>query len=352
MLDANMSDARQINAKSPEPREYFFTCLQMSFTNLNLYTAEFKGFLNSLNNDSIDRAMACIHEAIQSRKVLIPHFDPGRAHISCHSILQMTERGSIAMATVCDIPKFWINLDGLVQSSNQNSIESTITRVFCMQGTLKFHYWLESIIPAAIQRTSKRDHIPKTWIDKLTADVRSSILKGRGSKGPGTTFRSSEYLPNLVGIPMVYHMDPLPFKFDITDQLTSIISSILKLWLNFPTGNDYLAQVTLLDIFTSNSPPSVLFLDKTWEMYKNPFLTVFNNKWSLRRSKRGLTKALESFRKEFLLHPFAKADSISQARLLLLSELVEKWMNLSSVDSDAVELVSEMYKGLSVWICN
>jgi hypothetical protein len=319
--------------------------LLISFANLNVLVVEFIGFLNGLNNDSIDRAIACVQEAIHSRKVLIPHFDPGRAHISCHSILRMTEKGSIAMGTVCNIPKFWVNLDGLVQASNLNSIESTITRVFCMQGALKFHYWLQNIIPTAIRRTSNPDHIPKTWIDKLTTDVRSSI-----SKGGSATFSSADYLPNL-GFPLAYDMAPIPFQFDVTDQLISIISSILRMWLRFPAEIDYLAQVTLLDIFTTNSLPSILFLDRTWEMYKTPFSAVFNNNWNLRRSKRGLIKALESFRKEFSLHPFAKTDSLSQEKLLLLSELIRKWMHFSGVDSDTAELVSGIYNHLSVRIC-
>ena len=52
------------------------------------------------------------------------------------------------MGTVCDIPKFWINLNGLNQSSNLTTIETTITHVFCMQEALKFHYWLLAIISA------------------------------------------------------------------------------------------------------------------------------------------------------------------------------------------------------------
>ena len=238
------------------------------------------------------------------------------------------------MGTVCQIPKFWVNLDGLVQSSNLNSIESIITRVFCMQGALKFHYWLQDIIPASIKRTSKPDHIPKTWIDMLTTDVRSSIHESGVAK-----FSSSDYLPNLV-FPHVYEMTPPPFKFDNTDQLTSIISSILRLWLHFPTENDYLAQVTLLDIVTTNSPPSILFLDKIWEMYKTPFSTIFSNKWDIRRSKRKLVNALESFKERFALHPFAKKDSPSYKKLLSLSKLIYKWTQMTGVDSDTVEMVS------------
>jgi hypothetical protein len=137
----------------------------------------------------------------------------------------MTEKGSTAMSMVCDIPKFWINLEALEQSSDLNSIESTITRVFCMQGALKFHYWLLDIIPSAIKHTSKPSHKPKTWIDKLITDVRSSIAKGGHA-----TFHSSKYLPNLM-FPEKYKMSPQLFQFNDTDQLTSLISSILRWWL-------------------------------------------------------------------------------------------------------------------------
>ena len=168
----------------------------------------------------------------------------------------------------------------------------------------------------------------------LTTDVRSSIHESGVAK-----FSSSDYLPNLV-FPHVYEMTPPPFKFDNTDQLTSIISSILRLWLRFPTENDYLAQVTLLDIVTTNSPPSILFLDKIWEMYKTPFSTIFSNKWDIRRSKRKLVNALESFKERFALHPFAKKDSPSYKKLLSLSKLIYKWTQMTGVDSDTVEMVS------------
>jgi hypothetical protein len=249
----------------------------------------------------------------------------------------LTEKGSTAMTTVSDIPKFWMNLNGLVQFSNLNSVESTITRVFCMQGALKFHYWLLDIIPAAIRRTSKPNHKPKLWIDKLVTDVRSSI-----HKGGCTTFHSSHYLPNL-NFQREYLMKPKPFKYDDTDQLTSVISSMLRLWLHFPADEDYLAQVTLLDIVTTIFPPCILFLDKIWEMYKTPFSTVFNYNWDIRRSKTKLTKALANFKNEITLHPFTSASSSSHDKLQTLSKVITKWMLFTGFDPNAAEMASRIY---------
>jgi hypothetical protein len=323
----------------PNPvRHYFFAHLFYFLTIFYQLSAEFEGFLNGLE-DSIDRAITSFQEALYSRKVLIDHFDPRRAQIACHSILRMTEKGSTAMSMVCDIPKFWVNLEALEQTSDLNSIESTITRVFCMQGALKFHYWLLDIIPSAIKRTSKPSHKPKTWIDKLITDVRSSI-----AKGGHVTFHSSEYLPNLM-IPEKYEMSPQLFHFDDTDQLTSLISSILRRWLRFkfPSDLDYLAQLTLLDIVTTYLPPSILFLDKIWEMYKTPFSTIFNNNWVIRRSKTKLNKGLANFENKFALHPFAVTGSSSRGKLQSLSNLIYQWMQFTGVDPNTAEIVSESY---------
>lgn len=300
---------------------------------LTLHLAEIEVFLKGLNDDSIDRAIACFQEGLYSHKVLIGHFDSRRAQIACHSILRMTERGSTAASMVCNIPKFWINLDGLVQSSNLNAIETIMTRVFCMQGALKFHIWLLDIIPAAIRRISNPAHKPKMWIDKLVTDVQSSIQK-RGS----TSFHSSQYLPDLA-FPREYKLEPKPFKFDETDLLTSITSSILRWWLRFPTDQDSLAQLTLLDIVTSNSPTSILFLDKIWEMYKTPFSTVFNKGWDMRKSKKKLSEALEDFKKQFSSHPFADSSSLSHRKLQVLSNLIHQWIELIGIDSNTAEIV-------------
>ena len=39
----------------------------------------------------------------------------------------------------------------------------------------------------------------------------------------------------------------------------------------FPSNEDYLARITLLHIVVTKFPPSILFLDKIWEMYDSPF---------------------------------------------------------------------------------
>lgn len=115
---------------------------------------------------------------------------------------------------------------------------------------------------------------------------------------------------------------------------------MLRSWLRFPTEEDYLAQVTLLDIVTRNSPPSILFLDKIWEMYKTPFSTVFNNNWDIRRSKRKLIKTLANFKNEFASHPFTISNSSSHIKLEFLSQLIYKWTQFSGIDLDTAEMVS------------
>ena len=107
----------------------------------------FKAFSNCLPDESIDHAMACF-QGLTTRKVFPGDFDSGHAQMTCHCILWIAERGSTAIGTVCKIPKFWINFNGLNQSSNLTTIETTITHVFCMQEALKFHYWLLAIISA------------------------------------------------------------------------------------------------------------------------------------------------------------------------------------------------------------
>ena len=96
------------------------------------------------------------------------------------------------MSMVCNILTFWINLDGLIQSSNLNAIESSMTRVFCMQGAMKFHHWLLDVVPPAVTHTLNNPHTSKSWIDRLATDVQSAILRGKEAK-----FHSSNYLPNL-----------------------------------------------------------------------------------------------------------------------------------------------------------
>jgi hypothetical protein len=316
-------------------RRYFFphcSCL------LTYKLAEFDVFLNGLTDDSIDRAIACLQEGLSSRKDLISHFDSRRAQMTCHSILRRTENGSTAMSLVCDIPKFWINLDALVQSSNLNALEATMTRVFCMQSALKFHFWLLEIISDSIRRISNPKYLPKLWIDRLANDIRLSIRKGGGA-----TFDSSDYLPNLA-FTRQYKMGNKGFKFPghDTSLLNSIISSTIRCWLSFPEDQVSLGQLTLLEIVTSKSPTSILFLDAIWEMYKTPFSTIFNKDWNVRRSKTRLNQALADFEKQFSSHPFATPGSLSYRKLEFLSELISQWIGLESngLESDIAETVS------------
>jgi hypothetical protein len=248
----------------------------------------------------------------------------------------MTEKGSTAMSLVCDIPKFWINLDALVQSSNLNAMETTMTRVFCMQSALKFHFWLLDIISDAIRRISNPKYLPKLWIDRLATDIRLSIRKGGGA-----TFDSSDYLPNLA-FPRQYKMGNKGFKYDDASLLNSIISSTIRCWLSFPEDQVSLGQLTLLHIVTSKSPTSILFLDKISEMYKTPFSTIFNKDWNVRRSKTRLNQALADFEKQFSLHPFATSGSLSYRKLEFLSELISQWIGLESngLESNIAESVS------------
>lgn len=293
-----------------------------------------EAFLKGLTDDSIDRAIACFEEGLRSHEALLSDFDSQRAQLTCHSILRMAEKGSIAMGMVCDIPKFWINLDGLVNSSNLNAIESIMTRVFCMQGALKFHYWLLDVIQPAITRTSNGACNPKIWIDRLATDVRWAI-----EKGGSATFHSSNYLPNL-GFPREYEMASKPFRFNDTEQLHSILTSVLRCWLRFPANKDTHAQLTLLTIILSKSPISILFLDKTWEMYKTPYTTLFGKRGDMYRSRKKLSMALKNFGEEFPQHPFAIKGSLSYGKLERLSELINEWTQCIGVDSDTTGMVS------------
>lgn len=135
-------------------------------------------------------------------------------------------------------------------------------------------------------------------------------------------------------------MGPQPFKYDDWDILTAIISSTIRLWLGFPADQDVLAQLTLLEVITSNSPSSILFLDTVWEMYNNPFATVFNKNWDMRRSRDKLSQALHTFGELFPSHPFAISDSLSYRKLQYLSELIQLWTKSAGVDSNAAEIAS------------
>lgn len=311
------------------------TFSQLRFMLITTHSAEFDSFLNGLTDESINHTMACFYESIGSRKLLPGDFDPRRAQMACHSILRTTNNGSVAMSMVNNIPRFWINITGLSQSSNLTTVETIMTRVFCMEGSLKFQYWLLHIIPAALNRTSNPNHQPKLWIDRLAADVQTSVLVGGDA-----SFVSSNYLPNLPYI-RTYTMTCTKRRYQNQEQLTSIISSILRLWLYFPTEENSTAQLALLEILLESSLTSILFLDKIWEMYKDPFGTVFSYNWDIRRSKTKLAVALENFKKRFALHPFAITHSSSYLKLQSLSDLINEWFKYAGVsDSNTSEMAS------------
>lgn len=322
------------------------TCLTLPFVSIipslllfKLITtclAEFDSFLNGLTDESIDRAMACFYEGLSSRNLLPGDFDPRRAQMACHSILRTTDNGSVATSMVNNIPRFWINITGLAQSSNLTTVETIMTRVFCMEGSLKFHYWLLHVVPAAINRTSKPNHQAKLWIDKLAVDVQTSLLLEHDA-----SFDSSDYLPDLPHVLTYKTTYTKTRRYDNQEKLASIMTAILRLWLHFPTEDSTVAQLTLLDIFLERSLTSILFLDKIWEMYKDPIGTVFSYNWDIRRSKTKLATALANFKKRFALHPFAIINSSSYLKLQSLSDLINEWFEYAGVvDSNTSGMVS------------
>ena len=186
------------------------------------------------------------------------------------------------MNNMYNIPKFWINLEGLTHSLNLNIMESCITRVFCMQGALSFHCWLSEVIPAAVDHYSCN-----TWLDNLASDVGDAINNKKI-----TTFDSANYLPNLT-FHHVYLHKPAQFQFNQTELIVSMVSSIIRLWFNFPPDEYSILQLSLINIVTSKLPSYVL-LDKLWDMYKSPFAMVFN-KWNKKTSKIKIHKSLAIF---------------------------------------------------------
>jgi hypothetical protein len=115
------------------------------------------------------------------------------------------------------------------------------------------------------------------------------------------------------------------------------------MWLGFPADQDALTQLTLLEIITSNSPISILFLDTVWEMFKNPFATIFKKGRDIRRSLAKLSQTLDTFEKQFPSHPFATSDSLCYRKLQHLSDLIQKWMESAGVDSNAAEIASRFF---------
>jgi hypothetical protein len=286
-------------------------------------------FLNRLTEDSIDHAIACFKDGLHSRRVLPCDFDSRNAHITCDRILRLTAKTSTAGALVCQIPSFWFNLDGLIHSSNLNLIEARLTRVFCIQGAWRFHNWLLCVIPTAVDRMSHT-----TWIDKLAQDVSITIEQGKSA-----IFCSADYLPGL-DIPREYTIQATPFRFDQRERVISNMSSILRHWLHFPTDEASLIQLSLINIVASKLPASILFLDVIWEMYKTPFLTVFNNRWNVRTSKLKLNKSLTEFEKQFKSHSFATPGSMAYRKLEYLEKLIQLWINNDGINSNPAPMVS------------
>lgn len=263
------------------------------------------------------------HEGIKSRKVLPDDFDSRRAQLACSRILRTADRSSIALSNVYEIPKFWINLDGLRNSSNLNIIESCITRAYCMQGSLNFHLWLIDIVQGAVEKSALRH----TWIQKLAWEVEMAV-----NQSQTVAFASKEYLPELL-FPETYTFNPKPFRFDQKELVCTTLSSILRLWLHFPSDQLSLLQLSLIQIVVSKSPSSVLFLDKVWEMYNTPFSTVFNV-WNSRSSKKNLDNSLAKIRQDYNSHPYATAASLEYQKLEYLSKLFSDWMGMNGLDSD------------------
>jgi hypothetical protein len=283
-------------------------------------------FLKGLTIESIDRAIIAFDEALNSRTVLAADFDSARAQLACSRILRLTQKGSAPMSSVCEIPKFWINLDGLRHSSNLNLIESCITRSYCMQGSLKFHSWLIDVVQNAIKSTSRH-----TWIEKLAQDVKTAIDQRKTA-----TFDSIQYLPNLT-YHRSYSYKPGNFRYDQTEIISSTLSSILRHWLYFPRDELSILQLSLINIMVAKSPRSILYLDKIWEMYTTPFSTVFNV-WNARSSKQNIAKSLVEFQQQFDSHPFATASSLEYSKLEHLTKLIDEWMRINGHDPELTQV--------------
>jgi len=296
-------------------------------SNLTAVLAEIAVFLDGLTIESIDRAIFAFKEGIKSRTALPADFDPRRAQLACSRILRLTEKNSTAINNVYEIPKFWINLDGLRHSSNLNVIESHITRAYCMQGASSFHWWLINIVQRAIESSSRH-----TWLDKLASNVQKAVILKQDA-----TFDSAEYLPNLI-VNRKYFYKAGYFRFKEMETVSTTLSSILRHWLHFPSDELSLLQLSLIDIVVSKTPSSILFLDKIWEMYSTPFTTVFNV-WNRRSSKTNIANSLAELQQQFISHPFATAGSLEYRKLEYLSDLISEWMGINGLDSDMPAMV-------------
>ena len=185
-----------------------------------------------------------------------------------------------------------------------------------MQGALKFHLWLMEILESAIKNSSRRS----TWIEKLAWDVDAAVSRRRT-----VAFESVKYLPNLT-FHRTYSYTPGPFRYDQTEIVSTTLSSILRLWLQFPSDELSLLQLSLINIVVSKAPYSVFFLDKIWEMYATPFSTVCS-------SKANIDKSLAELQLKFDSHSFATAGSKEHVKLEHLSKLITEWMEINGLDS-------------------
>ena len=172
------------------------------------------------------------------------------------------------------------------------------------------------------------------WLDKLAWNVRRAIELKQAA-----TFDSVDYLPNLT-FPQVYSLEPTKvFQFDQRELIISTVSSVVRLWLHFPSDEFSLLQLSLIDIVTSKLLPSVLFLDKLWDMYKSPFTTIFN-KWNKQTSKAKMKISLANFQNQFMHHPFAMADSLEYNKLKHLSWLIDQWMEKNNINVETANVAS------------
>lgn len=201
-----------------------------------------------------------------------------------------------------------------------------------MQGALNFHLWLIDIVQSAVDSSSRH-----TWIEKLARDVEIAV-----NQKHTVDFESIKYLPNLT-FHRTYSYKPGPFRFKQTELVSTALSSILRLWLHFPSDEVSLLQLSLIDIVVSKSPSSILFLDKIWEMYTTPFSTVFNV-WNARSSKANIDKSLAKLRRDFDSHPFATPDSLEYQKLEHLLKLIAEWMGINGLGTGLPNMVSKCWE--------
>jgi len=286
-------------------------------------------FLNGLTEHSINLAISCFRAGLVSCTVLPSDFDPAHAQRICDRIIRLTAKASMATSIVTEIPKFWVNISGLSGASNLSAIESCITRAFCMQGALRLHHWLLKTVSAAVESKSHG----KSWIDKLIWDVKLAI-RGKCS----VTFESAKYIPKLA-FHSAYSYTPNTRCVYSTEAITETVMSTVRQWLQFPSDETSLVQLSLIDIVHSRSPPSILFLDQIWKMYSTPFSTVFN-RWKEGRSKTKIEQALKEFCGKYSSHSFTQEGSSEYRKLLALDQLINAWMEKNCVSTTATDTVS------------